>query len=274
MEPQMPTKNTARHAFTLVELLVVIAIIGILIGMLLPAVQSVREAAKRTSCKNNIRQLVMAVLNFESALQKLPITNDSGYPKMKAWFGEVDFDTSDVDIANGSITPFIENNSSVLNCSSLPVDRIMLLYDGGTGGYGYSQNLGTTVYPPPNYSPQVESRRMAEFVQSSRTIVFSDAARVELPFGSQTESRVTENYFIQGPQDVQYLAAPGTHFRHAGNLANVAFLDGHVESISGPANVPLPAHWPEDARLLAEKFKIGYLTENSAGDSLDGAVYK
>lgn len=61
-----------RNGFTLVELLVVIAIIGILVGMLLPAVQSVREAARRSSCMNNLHQLAIGCLHYESAVQRFP----------------------------------------------------------------------------------------------------------------------------------------------------------------------------------------------------------
>jgi prepilin-type N-terminal cleavage/methylation domain-containing protein len=66
----------SRRAFTLVELLVVIAIIGILVALLLPAVQAAREASRRTSCLNKIRQLAIAVLNYESATKHLPTSVD------------------------------------------------------------------------------------------------------------------------------------------------------------------------------------------------------
>src|ERR1700761_5051406 len=67
-----PSARFEKRGFTLIELLVVIAIIAVLIALLLPAVQQAREAARRTQCKNNLKQLGLALYNYESVNSALP----------------------------------------------------------------------------------------------------------------------------------------------------------------------------------------------------------
>jgi prepilin-type N-terminal cleavage/methylation domain-containing protein/prepilin-type processing-associated H-X9-DG protein len=87
----MFANRSRQRGFTLVELLVVIAIIGILVALLLPAIQAAREAARRTQCVNKVKQIGLAMLNYESAKKQLPLAYTPNYtatPGSIPWTGQ------------------------------------------------------------------------------------------------------------------------------------------------------------------------------------------
>jgi prepilin-type N-terminal cleavage/methylation domain-containing protein/prepilin-type processing-associated H-X9-DG protein len=193
-----PARARARIAFTLIELLVVVAVIGVLIGLLLPAVQKVREAANRVSCTNNLKQLGIALHNFESTNGHFPsgspevFKDQSGYlsPQVQLLtYIEQDNTYKKFDLSKG---PFDEPNVTaatqkpkIFLCPSDPLQGL----DSLMGWTNYHVNCGSWVhlrgwdgafgpdYATTSNAPPLFAVRIAEIVDgTSNTAAFSEVA--------------------------------------------------------------------------------------------------
>ena len=269
-----------KSGFTLIELLVVIAIIGVLVGLLLPAVQQAREAARRISCSSNVRQLGVAMHSYMSANKKFPcqkVDDDTRYaasvagswtPGGKAlyWFGEVDYTTDSngtLDVAAGPLQPYFESNASVLQCPNFSESMLEEVKFGDriASAFGYNSQLGPGsggYYDPSPY--QDKAYRIRDVPETSRTVAFAETAMIYFaaPYGLREQL---------GGFSKPSTADPVVHFRHGGGFANAVFVDGHVEGFSrkfrkGP--------WTSDGQVAQMEFhNIGVICNGDPADDAE-----
>ncbi|MCG3146773.1 MAG: hypothetical protein PCFJNLEI_00207 [Verrucomicrobiae bacterium] len=215
-----------KRAFTLIELLVVVGIVGLLSGLLLPALKQSREAARSAACSSNLRQMGLAMTMYLDDYQRY-FAYFTTVGSARLWYFGLESPYNPagapgaraIDLTKAKLYPYINSLHGVEICPSYdyrsPLWRKK--FDQITAGYGYNLYGLTT---------NNVGKLPGEITKPAQILCFADAAQIntfQAP-ASSLNPMIEEFYFISFKSGTDL---PNTHFRH-NERANALFVDGHV----------------------------------------------